>query len=403
MRIILASIYPWIYVLLFLTIPFDNYVRALPNILMGILVVTFPFIIRKEHFKKLKKAPALVFTVFCAYMVLNAAINNRIEGDFAMVNKILLSLGFLLLYIPIDDYKKVKRAILFSAVAVITFSVVNIFVIINTSEDIVLGFSRQVIEALLIDRIYLGFISICSILISYQALRPQFHPNNKYHLLNIIINVLFIFLMVSKIAVIILALIFLTRQLYGKNKWLRFPIALVFLSGLTALIVTSTKLVRKNASGQKETFLEQTLTWELRTEVWKCVDLIRKKEGIIVQGFGFEGTKDKLAACYEDHISDDAKRTTFVEEQYNTHNQFLDIYFQSGVIALLLLLCFVLVVFIRNRKHFIPTAFLVVLVSYFMVENVFHRQVGAYYVGFVLITLLIQNQLPENKVEKENE
>jgi hypothetical protein len=36
-----------------------------------------------------------------------------------------------------------------------------------------------------------------------------------------------------------------------------------------------------------------------------------------------------------------------------------------------------------------------------MVEDVFHRQIGAYYVGFVLIVMLIQDQLPENKKEKE--
>ena len=401
MRIILASIYPWIYVLLFLTIPFDNYVRILPNILMGILVLTFPFIIKKEHFLKLKKLPTLLFGLFCAYLLINSAVMGRLEEDFVFINKILLSLAFVLLYIPIEDSKKIHRAIVFSSIAVIIFTVINIFVIINTSEDIVLGFSRQIIETLLIDRIYLGFIAILSVLISYHHIRPKFHPNNKYHLINIIINVLFVFLMVSKIAVIILGLLFLARQLYGKNKLWRFPIALIFMAGIGALILTSTKLVTNEDPVEKKTFLEQTLTWELRTEIWRCVDFVQKENGLIVSGFGFNGTKEKLTDCYATQIDDSIKSREFVNARYNTHNEFFDIYFNSGAIALALFLIFLIVVFWKNRSRYTPTAFLIVLISYCMVENVFHRQIGSYYVGFVLIVMLIKNQLEQNNPAKD--
>jgi len=398
MRILLASIYPWIYVLLFLTIPFDNFVRVLPNLLMGILVVTFPFIIRKEHFKKLNKIPALLFAVFCLYLVINAALFDRLQEDFVLIKKIALSFGFVLLYIPIQDSKKIHRAIVFSSLAIILFSVVNIFVIINTSEDIVLGFSRQVIEALLIDRIYLGFIAILSILISYQSIQPKFHPNNKYLLANIIINVLFIFLLVSKIAVIILGALFIIRQLYGSKIWIRLPLAALVVAGLFALVLSTTNTVE---DGTDKTFFERTLTWELRSQVWKCADRIASDTGLIIQGFGFQGTKDKLVDCYSNYIEDDYKRNQFVALRHNTHNQFVDIYFNWGIVAIVLFFAFLLLVFFKNRKQFMPTAFLIVLVSYCMVENVFHRQIGAYYVGFVLIAVLLQYQQKENNIEKE--
>jgi len=400
MRILLASIYPWIYVLLFLTIPFDNYVRVLPNILMGILVVTFPLIVEKAHFKKLKKTPALIFAIFCAYIVLNALYFERLAEDFVLIKKILLSFGLVLLYIPIQDSEKIKRAIVFSSLAVILFSVINIFVIINTSEDIVLGFSRQVIEALLIDRLYLGFIAILSVLISYQSIQPKFHPNNKYLLANIIINVLFVFLLVSKIAIIILGLLFIIGQLYGKKRWLRFPLALIIVIGLSTVVFSMMGVDNKEV--EKRSFFEKTLTWELRTEVWKCVELISNSEGFIATGFGFDETKNKLVNCYEEQIENDYKRGVFVASRYNSHNQWVDIYFTWGVVALGLFLCFVIWVFLKNRRQFIPTAYLIVLVSYCMVENVFHRQIGAYYVGFVLIATLIQYKPQENKNEKED-
>lgn len=386
--------------MLFLTIPFDNYVRVLPNILMGILVVTFPLIVEKAHFKKLKKIPALIFALFCAYIVLNALYFQRLPEDFVLIKKILLAFGLVLLYIPIEDSEKIKRAIVFSSLAVILFSVINIFVIINTSEDIVLGFSRQVIEALLIDRLYLGFIAILSVLISYQSIQPKFHPNNKYLLANIIINVLFIFLLVSKIAIIILGILFIVGQLYGRRKWLRFPLALIIVIGLSTLVFSS--MHKETEEAEKRSFFEKTLTWELRTEVWKCVEYISNSEGLIVAGFGFDETKKKLVDCYEGQIENDYKRGVFVTSRHNSHNQFADIYFNWGVVGLGLFLCFVILVFLKNRRQFIPTAYLVVLISYCMVENVFHRQIGAYYIGFVLIAALIQYKPEENKKEKED-
>ncbi|MEM7185545.1 MAG: O-antigen ligase family protein [Bacteroidota bacterium] len=399
MRILLASIYPWIYVLLFLTIPFDNYVRALPNLLMIILAATFPFIIKKEHFRKLKKIPTILFALFCLYLVANAAIFGRLETDWGLIKKIALAFGFVVLYIPIEDSKKIYRAIVFSGLAVIIFSVINIFVIINSSDEIVLGLSRQVIEALLIDRIYLGMIAILSILISYQSIRKEFHPNNKYYLVNIIINVLFVVLLVSKIAIIILGLLLVVRQFYGKRKWLRVPVAALAVAGLFALAFSL--MMTKEEADSEKTFLEQTLTWELRTEVWKCAQRISSDAGIIVEGFGFQGTKDQLVACYSEHIEDDYKRNVFVNARHNTHNQLVDIYFNWGVVAIVLFIGWLVVVFFRNRKEFIPTAYLIVLASYCLVEDVFHRQIGAYYVGFVLIAILLQQQTNENNDKKE--
>ena len=57
MRILLASIYPFAFMLLFVIIPFDDYIRALPNILLIILTISFPAIIKREHFQKIKKVP----------------------------------------------------------------------------------------------------------------------------------------------------------------------------------------------------------------------------------------------------------------------------------------------------------------------------------------------------------
>jgi len=41
------------------------------------------------------------------------------------------------------------------------------------------------------------------------------------------------------------------------------------------------------------------------------------------------------------------------------------------------------------------------MVLYCMVENVFHRQIGAYYIGFILIVIMASSKSVENNRIKE--
>ena len=404
MRILLASIYPYAFLLLYLSIPFDNYIRALPNILTGILIAFFLFIIKKSDFKRLRTAPFIAYLVFVGFLVINSAIQGRLETDFTFINKILLTLGLVIFYLPIQDMTKVKNAVIFSALAAILFSVVNIFILVNVAEDVALSFPRQVVEALLIDRLYLGLLSIFSILISFQSIRSKYHANNPYHLANIVINVLFIFLMLSKIAVIILIMLLILKQLYGKQRILRTGIAVVLaLIGAYFFVLPNTQNDGETTGSKlkQENIIASTFTWELRKTVWDCAYELIESKPLMLSGIGFEETREELVKCYDDNLSME-KRDRFVTNRYNTHNQFIDLYLTSGIIAMILFMAFLLVTLFASWKRFLSMAFLLVLLSYCLVENVYHRQIGAYYVGLILIMLLIDNKFSQNKaVESE--
>src|SRR5690606_5679652 len=103
MRILLSAIYPYAFLLLYLIIPFDDYIRALPNILVAILVIAFPFVVKKEDFKKLKSLPILLFVGFLAYICLNSFFSGRIQEDFNIIKKVILAAGLAILYIPVND------------------------------------------------------------------------------------------------------------------------------------------------------------------------------------------------------------------------------------------------------------------------------------------------------------
>ncbi len=406
MRILLAAIYPYAFLLLYLIIPFDNYIRALPNILLAILVLAFPFIVKKDDFKKLKFLPILMFLGLFAYLCINSFLAGRLPEDFNIIKKVLIVVGLAILYIPVADVKKINSAIIFSSLAAILFSVYNFVLITDATGSFALGESPQVVESLLIDRLYLGLLSTLSILVSFQSIPKKYHPNNNYHLANILINVLFIILIASKIALVALFLLLLIRQFYGQRKILKIIIS----SGIILALVGLFFLMKNesvNRQGTKENpgtamaFVENSMTYEIRAVVWECAVNIMQESPINLTGFGFQATNDKLVSCYGTQIPSSKKRDEFVSREYNTHNQFLDFYLSAGLVVLVLFLGFIVVSFLSVRRKFFPTAMLATLVMYCLVENVFHRQIGAYYIGFILITIIVSTQAKENNDIKE--
>jgi O-antigen ligase len=407
MRILLAAIYPYAFLLLYLTIPFDNYIRALPNILLLILVVAFPFIVKKEDFKKLKSLPIAMFLGFFAFLCINSIIAGRMPEDYIIIKKVMIAVGLAILYIPVVDVKKINSAIIFSALAAIIFSIYNFVLITDATGSFAIGNSPQVVESLLIDRLYLGLLSTFSILISFKEIKKIYHPNNNYYLANIIINIVFIVLIASKIAIISLFVLVMIQQFYGKRKFWKAIIAIgavVAVVGFFFLFKNEKNnyLYNSEIANQKSppAFIENSKTYELRAVIWHCAAGIIDAEKFNLSGIGFKETKKRLITCYENKLTDPQTRAAYISERYNTHNQFLDFYISAGFIALLLFLTFIVVSFTLKRKHFYPTAMLTILVIYCLVENLFHRQIGAYYIGFILIAIITTTEYIENNKTK---
>lgn len=406
MRILLSAVYPYAFLLLYLIIPFDNYIRALPNILLAILVVAFPFIVKKEDFKKLRSLPIAIFLGLFAYLCINSFLAGRWPEDFNIIKKVLIAVGLAILYLPVNDVKKINSAIILSSLAAIVFSIYNFVLIADSTGSFALGESPQVVESLLIDRLYLGLLCTFSILISFQAIKRKFDPVNNYHLANILINVVFIVLIASKVALVALFVLILIRQFYGQRRVWKMTIAIGAMVAVVGLFfIMKNESDNRHAPQEKQgtslAFIENSLTYELRAVVWECAAKVIDDEGFSLTGIGFENTNNKLLSCYEVQIPSPKKRNEFIANQYNTHNQFLDFYLSAGFIALLLFLIFIGVSFLSVRKQFFASAMLAILIMYCSVENVFHRQIGAYYIGFILIVIITTSQHLENREIKE--
>ena len=403
MRVLLASIYPFIFLLLFFTIPFDLYFRALPNVLLILLAVLFPLVVTKNDFKKIKRVAGATWLLFFVYVAFLTLSLGRWELDWVVLKKILLAGALVVLYLPVNNFKKINKAIIFSSLAAIIYSLFKLLILLNQGVEFSFLESAAVIEAILVDRIYLGLLAVLSILVSYQELRNQYHPDNRYYLANIIINVLFILFIVSRIAIITLLIIFILSLFHSKKRGpqILFATGSILLAATLAFVWNNDlrkKVFYSNNAEKHQGLVANTMAFEPRAIIWDCSLQISKQKNNLLAGIGFSQANSDLAVCYDNTIKDEKKKQWFIKQEYNVHNQFFDIYLAAGVGALVLFSLAILILFIRNRKSFYPSALLVTLVCFAMVENVFHRQIGAYYVGFILLSLLIKNN-----IETENQ
>lgn len=407
MKIILSSIYPYAFLVLLMIVPFDEYMRALPNILLIILVLAFPFTVTKADFKKLKNPAVATVLFFVVYLLLNSLFFERLEENFTILKKIFISIGLVILYLPVHDFKKINKAIIFSALAAVLYSLYHIVVLVKNTGTFEFGNSSNPLETLLIDRLYLGLLCVLSILVSYTSMTKRFKAENKYHLANIIINVLFVFLIVSRIAIITLIVLTVLKLFYNKKQKLNTIIVLGLLTITTILAFAFNDNLEKRffystPENTQQSLLEKTMKWEPRTIIWDCTYHIAKEESSFFKGLGFEGAKDKLVGCYSWNIKNESRKEWFLFKKFNSHNQFFDFYLSTGILSALLFILLFIILFFRNRKDFFSTAMLLTIFLFAFVESFFHRQIGAYYFGVILIYLLLNTNNLRRTTETNN-
>ncbi len=403
MRVIALSIYPYLCFALFFTLPFDDYFRALPNILLIALALMFPFVMDKTQLKSVLRSTWMWVLAFLGFVVVQSLALGRFDQDVVVIQKMLLAGALSLLLYPVRDNRTLMHGVIYSSVAAVLYSMVQLVILLNQGATFGFLESAHIIEALLMDRIYLGLLSVLSIIFSYKLLRKEFDPNNGYYLANIVLQAAFILFLVSRIAIVVLLLSFVLSLWYRQKRG---PQLLFFGGSITLIVALAFVLsndLRKqffynNNPEHQEGLLANTMALEPRMVIWDCALNIAQAESVSLRGNGFTQTNKDMLACYESDIDNPIKKAWFLTKKYNVHNQFLDLYLGSGVLAMLLFVAGFVLCFIRQRKSLYPSALLMATVIFLMAENMFHRQMGAYYMGLIWAMLMF---LPKDeKTEK---
>ncbi|HBB48860.1 MAG TPA: hypothetical protein DCZ44_04400 [Flavobacteriaceae bacterium] len=407
MRVIALSIYPYLCFALFFTLPFDDYFRALPNILMIALALMFPLVMEGAQIKSILRSTWVWVLAFLGFIVVQSLALGRFDQDYVVIQKMLLSGALSLMLFPVRDNRTLMHGVIYSSVAAVLYSLVRLVILMNQGASFGFLESAHIIEALLMDRIYLGLLSVLSIVFSYKLLRKEFDPNNGYYLANIILQAAFILFLVSRIAIVVLLLCFVLSLWYRQKRGPQ----LLFFGGSIALIVALAFVLSNDLRKQffynnnpehQEGLLANTMALEPRMVIWDCALDIAQQGAVALSGNGFAKTNADMLACYESDIENPIKKAWFLTKKYNVHNQFLDIYLGSGALAMLLFVAGFVVCFLRQRKSLYPTALLMATVIFLMAENMFHRQIGAYYMGLIWALLMFlpagdQSEKPEKQ------
>ena len=94
--------------------------------------------------------------------------------------------------------------------------------------------------------------------------------------------------------------------------------------------------------------------YEPRIVIWKCASGMTNQHNFNPL-FGFEGYKtieENFLDCYAETIENQSKKEYFLEEQFNSHNQFIDLFLIGGVIAFGLFCAFFINCLLKSESNF---------------------------------------------------
>lgn len=397
-KFFLEEKYDYLFALLILVLPFSN---GLPNVVMGLLLLIALMSSRKETFISYIKTPFVLLGFLMFYLYVQAILNQSFLQDIEFYKKYSY-----LIIVPILILK-VKNIQLLKLVAIIT---INLTILISCYRiakfyyyfnfmPFADGWATNAV--LVLERPYAGiFCIICAILSFDQILQKT---RNKYlYIASFIISISFIFFISIRISIITLLLLFFIYILFylkisWKNKFFLFL-------GIIAVFLT-VFLVNKNLSNRFfldkniNTVVQKTKDFEPRFVIWGCAKEITNEDNFSIL-FGtdsYSNIKSSLANCYSESITDYSRRAFFLEQSFNTHNQFLDLYIIGGIIAVLLLIIFLIKSIYFNYKDFCSVAMIISFIMILIIENIFHRQFGCFIFTIFTALYINKNQMKENE------
>ena len=211
------KIYHYLFYALVFTIPFEDDIRAVPNIFIGVLFALLPFVEKKFIKKLLSNKVYIIAIIFILLIAFTSLIMGTISGDLFVLKKLFISIAVLVLSIPI---KKNFALLLFFILSVTLGNLISVFNLVDFALEagsFEIASGQHINDLLFIERLYFGFINSLSIAFS---LKIWSKVPKKYRILlaiNMLLSVSMLFIVVSRMAIITVVLLFLIKIFYETN------------------------------------------------------------------------------------------------------------------------------------------------------------------------------------------
>ncbi len=401
MKNTLEKTYNYIGFLMCLSIPFMTYAKAFVNICMICLFLILLVLLNKQFFIEIIKNTFFkIFLIFILFVTLFTVFNSSFFLDFSETRKIAQIALLFILFSFVNDKSLLIYGFILGVFISSLISGINIINYYLNSFELLI--SKSSVEDLFItQRLYLGFFTIISAILLLNIYQTSINKIQKYLSLLLIIYFLFmLFLISSRSALLIAAVVFLTTIIYQIK-----PLYSFFWVLAVGFIFSATIFQNKNLSSRflysedsiRSSFVEKIKTHEPRYDIWKFSGQIFKEEKPYFFGIGTFKTQELLISKYQ-LMPIEKRKNWFIERNFNTHNQYIDIGLSYGIIGLLIFLIFVKEILKFSFKNIHSLNLVISLLLFLFIENIFHRQLGSFIFALILVLalFLINSQNEKN-------
>lgn len=353
------------------------------NLVMLALAPLFLFRLKEyksEILEKIKQPAFVVFFTFVFYAYLRLVIIGSF--DEKIFRLLILPLLVMLLSFQIKEWNYSYLGFIGAAFVMSLWGLFNIVhrYMYDGIYDMTSG--SIINELLIVQRPFLGFILVTACLLSI-------HFSNlliKYRFIFYFLAVFFAsYIVIISARMAFLSIVFigvLYLLFYSKvGVFKKLISTAVFVSGFGLLVFLTPSLSNRFVLNERfETIQNQLKDYEPRVTIWECgFGIISKADFNVLFGIGSqEEIVEAMVACYAGIQDNLSRRDYFIAERFHLHNQFLDTYAMFGLIGLVLFISYFALIFLKNKSSFIPTAILVSILSFCMVDLVFYFQIGIY-------------------------
>ncbi len=396
----LKKTYNYIGFLMCLSIPFMTYSKAFVNICMICLFLIFVILQNKQNFLEIIKNTFFkIFLVFLLFVTLFTVFNSSFFLDFSETRKIAQTLLLIVLFSFTNDKRFLIYGFIFGVFISSLMSGINIInYYLNSFEFLMLKSSVE--DLFVTQRLYLGFFIVISVILLSHIYQNSINKIQKYSSLLLILYFIFLlFLISSRSALIIAAVVFLTTIIYNLK-----PLYSFFLVVGACLIFSTIIFTNKNLSNRflysedsvRSSFIDKIKTHEPRYDIWKFSTQIFKEEKQYLFGIGTFRTQELLVSKYQ-LMPIEKRKNWFIERNFNTHNQYVDIVLSYGVVGFLIFVVFMKELITFFYKNIYSLNLALSLILFLFVENLFHRQLGSFIFALTLVFALFIINLKNEK------
>lgn len=396
---LVAKIYPYIFALFCASIPFTDLARALPNILLCVLIVLAPFVFYAKDFQTIKKP--FFFTIALSFFILLITIVFNRWDDLKIIERFFYIPLILILATLSKNVNQNIFAFVLGAFVLLILSVFNLTNEYMQQGELILNTGGQVDELLLGARPYVSFIYLISAYACFYLTTKV--RQKKYKIWLIITGIIFIgfiFLIASRISMLSLFFSLIISTIYFIKKPKYYLYLFIGAIGLGVFTYAFSDNISKRFF--VETDSNVRLAFEPRYHIWECAStLLLTDTKTTLFGRGFYGTEQALVDCYSHRkkfLSEDQKQW-FVRSRFNTHNQYLDLVLSLGIFSFFFFVILLGWLAIKSLRNYCTLNFVLFVAFFLFTENMLIRQLGLMLIGMLVYFVLSLNATNKKSIK----